>query len=558
MRGQWRGRRTVVAIAVGIAAVATATSSVSVASSGDTTPARDAVTQDGQSTLVHTADGVLRGVTTTNYDEFLGVPYARPPIGQLRWTAPQPVAAWSGVRDAGSFGDRCVQGAGWDPGYADPTLTEDCLYLNVYVPHHVQPGSNVLVWIHGGGFTGGAGQDTDPRKYVDSTGGIFVTVNYRLGALGFLDLPQLRTAGAGAGSFGLLDQQAALRWVQRNIRNFGGDPGKVTIAGQSAGGSSVCDQLASPAARGLFQRAVIMSGGCGMGSQATGDQAGQAFATTLGCTDAATELACLRGKTSQQVLQAQQASSPGIRPAVGDTAFPTDPATAVPAGNFNRVPVVNGQVHDERRLFVFQLNDYVGKPVTAASFEATVRATYPSAADRILAAYPLSAYPTPGIALATLQTDAASYGRYQLDTQFAKYVPTYSYEFAEESTPQFYSIYRLQQQGGAAASFNFGATHVDDLGYLWTYLGHTLPYSDDELALSDQMIAFWSQFQRTGDPNVTSAPAWPRFTPSGGAWMKLAACSTSEASSAPAAACSAAGTGYTTDHKFALWSAVLG
>jgi carboxylesterase type B len=136
------------------------------------------------------------------------------------------------------------------------------------------------VWIHGGGFTGGAGQDTDPRKYVGQSGAVFVTINYRLGALGFLTTPQLRQEGDGAGSFGLLDQQTALRWVQRNIARFGGNPDDVTIAGQSAGGSSVCDQLASPAAAGLFQRAIIHSGGCSMTSQADADTAGQAYVKT--------------------------------------------------------------------------------------------------------------------------------------------------------------------------------------------------------------------------------------------------------------------------------------
>jgi para-nitrobenzyl esterase len=415
-----------------------------------------------------------------------------------------------------------------------------------------------MVWIHGGGFTGGAGQDTDPRKYIDQTGAIYVTINYRLGALGFLDLPQLRAAGNGAGNYGMLDQQAALRWVHDNIRAFGGNPHDLTIAGQSAGGSSVCDQLSSPTARGLFQRAIIMSGGCSLTSQSAADTAGQAFVTMLGCTDPATVLACIRSKTTADILDAQQTSSPGIRPAVGGSSFPLDPATAVATGQINRVPVMNGQVHDERRLFVFQGNDYLGHPVTAAIYESTVRATYGTDADRILAAYPVSSYPTPGIALATVQSDAASYTRFVLDQQLAQWVPTHGYEFAEEDTPQFYSIYRLQQQGEPAASFDFGATHVDDLGYLWDYLGHTLPYSDDELQLSDQMITFWSQFQRTGDPNADRTPYWPAFAAAGGAWMQLKACTTSEAGNEPPAACSVAGDGYRTDHKLALWASVLG
>jgi para-nitrobenzyl esterase len=538
--------RRILTVVAAIAAIAfVAVSPAANADGGRGTPATRGT--------VPTSTGRVRGVAQTNVIQYLGIPYAAPPVGALRWAPPQPVTPWSGVRDATRFGNRCVQGSGWDPGYETAKLTEDCLYLNVYTPATVHSGAPVLVWIHGGGFTGGAGQDTDPRKYVEQTGSVYVTVNYRLGALGFLDLPDLRTGGAsGAGNYGLLDQQAALRWVQRNIRAFGGNPDNVTVAGQSAGGSSVCDQLASPTARGLFARAVIMSGGCSMTAPPAADTAGAAFAKTLGCTDPATLLACLRGKSSADVLQAQQTSSPGIRPAVGGAAFPLDPATAVPDGKINRVPVMNGQVHDERRLFVFQGNDFAGHPVTAASYEATVRATFGTHADAVLAAYPVAAYPTPGIALATVQSDAASYTRLQLDRAFAKWVPTYAYEFAEEQTPQFYSIYRLQQAGGAAAGFDFGATHVDDLGYLWEYLGHTLPYSDDELALSDQMITFWSRFQHTGDPS------WSRFTPSGGAWMELKGCVTAESGTEPPAACSAAGSGYLTDHKLALWASVSG
>jgi para-nitrobenzyl esterase len=467
---------------------------------------------------------------------------------------PQPAASWSGVRDATHFGNRCVQGSGWDPGYETPKLTEDCLYLNVYAPHTTRRHLAVMVWIHGGGFTGGAGQDTDPRKYVEHGNVVYVTINYRLGALGFLDLPQMEQPD-GPGNFGLLDQQAALDWVQRNIGQFGGDPRNVTIAGQSAGGSSVCDQLASPTARGLFARAVIMSGGCSMQTQAQGQAASAAFAQGIGCTDPETVLACLRGRNAAEILAAQQQYA--VRPALGGRAFPLDPAVAVQTGRFTRVPVMNGQVHDERNLSVFQLNDYLGHPVTAAQFESYVRTTYGTNADRILAAYPLSAYSSPGAALGRLQSDAASYGRRVLDDQLSRYVPTYAYEFAEEQTPQFASIYLLQQKGEPARSFPFGATHVDDLPYLWEYLGMTLPFTDDQLELSDQMIAYWSSFQRAGEPNAAYTPTWPRYHTDRPTWMVLNACETDPASTQPPAACSQATTAYAADHKFDLWSSVL-
>jgi para-nitrobenzyl esterase len=512
--------------------------------------------------VVPTSGGQVRGITRTGYDAWLGIPYAKPPVGDLRWKAPEPAASWSGVRDATKFGNRCVQGTGWDPGYSTPKLSEDCLYLNVYAPKGANGARGkanrkpVMVWIHGGGFTGGAGQDTDPRKYVQhGDGTVYVTINYRLGALGFLALPQLKGEGDGSGNFGVLDQQAALRWVKDNIAAFGGDPRNVTIAGQSAGGSSICDQLSSPTAKKLFQRAIIQSGGCSMTAQAAAEQTGAEYAKAAGCTDAATLLACLRGKAPADLLAAQQ--KVGVRPAVGGKAFPLDPAQAVATGKFNRVPVVNGQVHDERMLFAFQNNDYLGKPVTPEQYEQTIRDSYGAKADQVLAAYPLSAFSSPSEALGRVQSDAATLGRLQLDQQFARYVPTYAYEFAERDTPQFYSIYRLQQTNDVAKNFPFGATHVDDLPYLWEYLGHSLPFSDDELELSDQMISYWTQFQAAGDPNGPNVPSWPAFNRDN-SWMSLVACDTDEEGGDPPAACSAATTDYVTDHKLDLWSSVLG
>lgn len=517
--------------------------------------------RDPHGAVVQTSGGAVRGITRTNYDAWLGLPYAAPPTGERRFKAPQPAARWSGVRDATAFGGRCTQNSGWDPGYEQQILNEDCLYLNVYVPHDERRGGKrpVFVWIHGGGFTGGAGQDTDPRKYVEQTGSIFVTVNYRLGALGFLNLPQLRREGDGAGAFGLLDQQAALRWVQQNVGRFGGDARNVTIAGQSAGGSSVCDQLSSPAARNLFARAIIVSGSCAMVAQTAADTAGRTFLQTLGCPDDATTLTCLRGKSPQELLTAQLTSPAGVRPSVGSSAFPTDPATAVPAGQFNRVPIISGQTSDERNLFAFQNNDNVGKPVTVAQYEASVRSTYGANADKVLAAYPAAAFSSPSVALAKVETDAQAYTRLQVQRSLARYAPLFVYQFNERATPHFYSIFRLQWAGEPARSFEFGATHVDDLGYYFEYLGHTPNYSDDQLELSDQMIGFWEAFQTRDTPNAASLPEWPRFNRAQ-QWMSLKACATAESGHQPPAACSQAmdAPAFVADHKLDVWQTVLG
>ena len=218
---------------------------------------------------------------------------------------------------------------------------------------------------------------------------------------------------------------------------------------------------------------------------------------------------------------------------------------------------MNGQVHDERNLFVFGSYDAVGKPVTPETYEATIRTTYGANAQQVLARYPVASFVSPSAALGRVLSDAATYTRLKVYRQLAQYVRTYVYEFNELETPQFYSIFRLQQQGEPARSFPFGATHVDDLPYLWEYLGHSLPFTDDQLELSDQMIEFWSTFQVRGNPNAAPLPRWPRFNRSE-QWMSLNACETSEASDEPPAACSEATTGYMQDHKLDFWESILG
>jgi para-nitrobenzyl esterase len=263
----------------------------------------------GQYPVVRTANGQVKGEAKSMVTSFKGIPYAAPPVGDLRWQAPQPAASWKGVRDATQFGGSCVQGTGWDPGYDKPTLTEDCLYLNVYVPSNAkQKNLPVFVWNHGGGNTGGAGRDTNPDKFVTREDVVYVTINYRLGAMGYLLTPALeQDANGAAGNFGILDQQAALRWVQKNIRAFGGDPDNVTLAGQSAGASNTVVQLASPGARGLFDRAILQSGGGNPARTLTAARtSGERFAAELGCAPGPEQVSCLRSKSPAEVLATQQ------------------------------------------------------------------------------------------------------------------------------------------------------------------------------------------------------------------------------------------------------------
>uniref|UniRef100_UPI002869EA46 carboxylesterase/lipase family protein n=1 Tax=Deinococcus sp. TaxID=47478 RepID=UPI002869EA46 len=299
---------------------------------------------------------------------YLGIPYAAPPVGALRWKAPQPAAPWTAPRDATAFGGECVQAVlalfalpGETPGTVKGQ--EDCLYLNVYTPSSATPQSKlpVMVWIHGGAFTVGSGNTYDGQVLASKQGVVVVSINYRLGALGWLALPALAAeSGDGqSGNYGLLDQQAALKWVQRNIGGFGGDPTKVTIAGESAGAMSGCAHLASPQSKDLFRGVILQSGLCASPGNsvmlADAQQRNLKYAANVGCPQA--DVACLRAADPKELLAA---SVPGLRPAsnlvwspvYGGTTLPLPLIEAYNSGQFNQVPVLAGTNHDEGRLFI--------------------------------------------------------------------------------------------------------------------------------------------------------------------------------------------------------------
>lgn len=442
---------------------------------------------------------------------FKGIPFAAPPVGDLRWKAPQPAARWSGTRDATKFGGSCVQGTGWDPGYENPTLNEDCLYLNVYRPSESRAKNlPVFVWNHGGGNTGGAGKDTNPDKFVTRSNVVYVTINYRLGAMGWLDTSALEASNpdGSTGNFGLLDQQAALKWVQKNIRAFGGDPNNVTLAGQSAGASNTCAQLASPGAKGLVDRAILQSGGCSSRTLTAARASGDQLAAELGCADVATQVSCLKAASPAAVLAAQQKyrQSGGVS---GTAVLPTDPLALLKAGTLTTVPVIVGGVSDESQQSVYGAYDYLGNPISVQKLADLISSTYPADAARVAAAYPSSSYASPTVTWGAIQSDARACTDQTLRDRMAKNTRTYTYEFAEKNGPPFTSIWRLN------TNYPFGATHVNDLGYLWDYLGTALPFNTDQVTLSNQMISYWSTFADDGRPDVRYAPEWPRYRPQG-------------------------------------------
>ena len=456
--------------------------------------------------IVRIDGGLVRGADAAGVNSFLGLPYAAPPTGNLRWRPPQPAAGWSGVRDATTFGPSCPQAP--SPFAPPGQFSEDCLYLNVYTPAARSSfgGRPVLVWIHGGGLEQDGARDYDGTKLA-ADGVVVVTINYRLGALGFLAHPALASHGA-AGNYGLMDQQAALRWVQRNIARFGGDPGNVTIAGQSAGGLSVLAQMVSPGARGLFQRAIVQSGTFALNQRplAVAEAAGETFATAVGCADQSA--ACLRSAPVSDLVANFGVEIPGVV----DGAVLTQPiGTALARGQFARVPVINGITHDEELLFVDGLKLTVSQgtniPLAApldgseTTYEADIAQALgvsPARAAAIAAVYPLSANPTRPDEVFGLAVSDASFAcpALQVDRQTAaRGVPTYAYQFNDDAAPGF----GLGQ-----------ATHGAELPYLFDLPNSPVVLNAGQQALAASMRTDWASFAGTGNPSSRALP-WPSF-----------------------------------------------
>ena len=419
--------------------------------------------------VVNTGSGAVRGVVHGPYRVFQGIPYAAPPVGPLRWRPPQPAAHWKGIRDATRPGSPCAQlpltvlpgGKALLPGASNLTgsTSENCLYLNVWTPARPTHPRPVFVWFHGGDDIYGAGSDYDGSKLTVQSGVVVVTVNYSLGPLGYLALPALSAQSPDhtSGDYGLMDQVAALRWVRANIAAFGGNPKQVTVGGQSAGAWAGCDLIASPAARGLFERAILESGTCaagGSGSNATApvltlgaaEAAGQTFAASVGCSDASTQLSCLRALPASKLISGELAATWGVN--TGPTVLPISPAAAWAKGRINRVPVLVGTTHDEYRFRTFVNVDLLGGgPLTPATYATRVQEADPGSAGAILAEYPPSAYPSPDLAYATEMTDSLySCPAHADDLLYSTRVPVYAYEFDDEHAPRSSTLPRASRR----------------------------------------------------------------------------------------------------------------
>jgi para-nitrobenzyl esterase len=497
-----RGKRAVLAAAGALALQATATA---------------AHAEGG--IVVSTDDGPVRGVSLSDQRQFLGIPYAAPPVGSLRWKPPAAAAHWEGVLDANHFAPHCAQRA---TPFGLASASEDCLYLNVFAPDkHGDKGDDgkkakaknlpVMVWLHPGAFQYGESDDFDPTNLVDQ-GVIVVTVNYRLGALGFMAHPALtaESPNASSGNYGLQDQQAALRWVQSNIDKFGGDPGNVTIFGESAGAASVHVHMASPQSAGLFHRAIAQSGSYTLTQPtlAAAEAQGSAYATAVGC--ASQDAACLRAVPVATLLANQSTSPTAYLPNVDGSTLPMSVSTAFATGQFNRVPVIEGTTHDEFRLFVATLFTLPGIPITSASYPFLISAmlSVPLAtAQQIAFFYPFAAYPTGGEALGAVGTDAAFACNSRIAARLlSQWVPTWVYEFNDPNAPQVFL---------PPTTFPYGSYHGSEVQYLFD-VREAVPapaLTAPQQQLAEAMQSYWTQFAKVADPNSAATPAWSGYKP---------------------------------------------
>ena len=502
--------------------------------------------------VVLTGKGAVRGFFTAGAREFLGIPYAAPPAGALRWRPPRPAAPWTGIRDATTFGNVCAQAGNVGTGVTNTSTAEDGLVVNVYTPKTLpRRPLPVMVWIHGGGFSGGTANIYDSAVLAARGNVIVVNINYRVNAFGFLALPSLdrESRDNSSGDYGLQDQQAALRWVKRNIFAFGGKPFNVTIFGESAGGASVCDNMSSPAASGLFNHAIAESGCVSPGvTRQAAEQLGATLAKNLGCTDASTAADCLRGKPAAGILRAEGAMR--FSPVAGGRTLPRSSLDAFRSGQFIHVPLLQGTNHDEGRFFVAVGFDLPGHPITAHQYPGLVQGMFgASATPAILARYPLSDFASPDLAFAQVFTDSRFSCPALLADNLAAGSGAYGYEFSDPSPPDIFAIL------GIHFTFPVAAGHSTELQYVFQrlpILDSLPPFTPAQLRLSDQIIQYWSRFAATGTPNAgpfaAPAPHWPRFTAGHQQIQELVPDATTPE---PAAAYSAA-------HQCAFWQATEG
>jgi para-nitrobenzyl esterase len=440
--------------------------------------------------------GTLAGTTGASaaIRVFKGIPFAAPPVGENRWRAPQAAAPWTGVRPATAYAPRCTQGGAGAANASTPPTDEDCLYLNIWTAaDSADDRRPVMVWLYGGGFTGGAG--SEPRYAGDGLarkGAVVVTLNYRLGSLGFFAHPEL-TAEAepkASGNYGMLDAIAALQWVQRNIAAFGGDPANVTVFGESAGANLTGALVASPRAKGLFHRAIAQSGGfMGMAMARTGTLARAESAGAKALADAGiASIADARAKPAEEVF----ATLRGAGLVVDGYLIPADLSLTFANGRQNAVDLLVGSNKDEGTFFA--------RPgLTAERFKSQAKQRFGVLADQFLTMFPAG-------------DDAQASASYL--SSFSDEAAWAMREFAEVQAKQgsnAYVYYFTRVPPTLADRPSRGATHVAEIPYMFDNLAPPVAWTDADRRLADVMSSYWVNFARSGDPNGSGLPAWPAY-----------------------------------------------
>lgn len=477
----------------------------------------------GSTDVICTDTGAVRGAVAGAVRAFKGIPYAKPPVADLRFRPPQPPARWQGILEAERFGPVCPQNASG----GTVAGSEDCLRLNIWTP--VRPSAAllpVMVWLTGGGNSGLSGAGTasfggvvyDGSLMVERGGVVFVTYNLRLGVLGFLAHPALDAERPEriSGNYGSLDQIAMLQWLQRNIRSFGGDPGRVFLFGTSAGGGNICALMTAPLAQGLFHGAAMESSvptGCELQTLADSEQrTGARVARAAGCADSKDIAGCLRSKSLAELISAIPSPTdifPRVYgPNVDGHVFPEQPIARIRGRRYTPIPVIIGTTADETMGFV----NGVGPVPDQASYAAAVERLFGSAPrDAILARYPAMSFATPRAALVAATTDAyfsCTSRRVARTLISVQREPVYRYFFthALETDPQLLAA---------------GAGHTVEHPFFFPWSGTYMP-SSGERKLQDAMILYWSRMARTGDPNGPGTPTWPRYEAGSDLYLELA------------------------------------
>ena len=456
---------------------------------------------------VRVDSGQVSGVAADGVRVFKGLPFAAPPVGDLRWKAPQPVVAWEGVRAADTFGRQCMQEP-YPAGspYARPPApaSEDCLYLNVWTAAGAGARRPVMVWIHGGAWTRGSGSvDAYDGTALAKKGVVVVTTNYRLGPFGFLAHPELTAESPqhASGNYAILDHVAALKWVQKNIAAFGGDPGRVTIFGESAGSWSVNVVQATPLAKGLFHRAVGESGGqfARTASLTEAERAGAAFAKAAG----ADSLKALRGVAAEKLL-AIQSFRTGIN--VDGFALPDTVRNIFAQKKQSDVPVLIGSNANEWTT----LSNPAQFPKTMEEYRKRVEAQYGAAVKDYDAVYPAKT----GADIAGALLGA---GR---DTTFTLEMRTWARMVAAGGQNAY--LYQFTHVPPSPNAKTWGAYHASEIPYVFqTLRNRPWPFTDVDFKLSDQMSSYWANFATTGDPNGKGLPKWTSYDVSAEPYIEL-------------------------------------